>query len=70
VKIYKNLYFVNKGNSKMAKSKRKKQKGIPTVKRAEKNTKDQTKATEYVSNLLQLHKLQGVLLNRLNKEIS
>ncbi len=54
----------------MAKSKRKKQKGIPTVKRAEKNTKDQTKATEYVSNLLQLHKLQGVLLNRLNKEIS
>jgi hypothetical protein len=31
--------------------------------------KGRTKAKEYVSNLLELHKLQGVLLNRLDKEV-
>jgi len=31
--------------------------------------KGRSKAAEYVSNLLELHKLQGVLLNRLDKEV-
>jgi len=57
------------------KSKRKKQKEVPVTKGAgkakktEKSTKGQTKAAEYVSHLLELHKLQGVLLARLNKEV-
>jgi hypothetical protein len=29
----------------------------------------QTKAAEYVGYLLELHKLQGILLNRLDKEV-
>lgn len=28
-----------------------------------------TKAAEYVNNLLELHKIQGTLLNRLEKEV-
>ena len=36
---------------------------------AEKTPKGRTKAKEYVSNLLELHKIQGVLLNRLDKEV-
>jgi len=31
--------------------------------------KERSKAAEYVSNLLELHKIQGVLLNRLDKEV-
>jgi len=31
--------------------------------------KERSKAAEYVGNLLELHKLQGVLLNRLDKEV-
>jgi len=31
--------------------------------------KSRSKAAEYVSNLLELHKLQGVILNRLDKEV-
>jgi len=31
--------------------------------------KERSKATEYVGNLLELHKLQGTLLNRLEKEV-
>ena len=31
--------------------------------------KEQTKASEYVGYLLELHKLQGTLLNQLNKEV-
>lgn len=56
----------------MAKSKRKRAKGALPAKKAkkiEKTTKGQTKAAEYVSYLLELHKLQGVLLNRLDKEV-
>lgn len=59
----------------MTKSKRKKQKAAPVAKetrkptKAERATKGQTKAAEYVGNLLELHKLQGVLLTRLNKEV-
>jgi len=51
---------------KMAKSKRKKTKRAISAK---KTKKCQTKAAEYVSNLLELHKLQGVLLTRLEKEV-
>ncbi len=56
----------------MAKSKRKRAKGtLPTkkAKKIDKTTKGQTKAAEYVSHLLELHKLQGVLLKRLGKEV-
>jgi len=50
----------------MAKSTRKK--AIP-AKKSKKMAAGQTKAAEYVSNLLKLHKLQGTLLARLKKEI-
>ncbi len=59
----------------MEKSKRKKQKEAPVTKGAgktkktEKSTKGQIKAAEYVSHLLKLHKLQGVLLERLKREV-
>jgi len=51
---------------KMAKSKRKKTRGAISAK---KTKKGQTKAVEYVSNLLELHKLQGALLTKLKKEV-
>jgi len=50
----------------MTKSKRKKTKGAISAK---KTKKGQTKAAEYVSNLLELHKLQGALLTKLEKEV-
>jgi hypothetical protein len=56
----------------MTKSARKKTRGTMPAKRAKKapkTAKGQTKATEYVSCLLELHKLQGVLLNRLRRKI-
>ncbi len=56
----------------MAKSKRKRTKGtmpVKKVRKTKKTTKGQTKAAEYVSCLLELHKLQGVLLSRLDKEV-
>ena len=59
----------------MAKSARKKIKGTMPAKEAkkakksQKTAKGQTKAAEYVGNLLELHKLQGVLLGRLRREI-
>lgn len=40
-----------------------------TRKKAKKTARGQTKAAEYVSCLLELHKLQGVLLNQLEKEV-
>ena len=36
---------------------------------AQKGAKPRTKAAEYVGHLLELHKLQGVLLNRLDKQV-
>ena len=39
------------------------------IKRAAKTNKCDRKAAEYVNSLLKLHKLQAVLLNKLNKEI-
>jgi hypothetical protein len=57
----------------MAKSTRKKTKAlIRSSKKAKKRcetTKNQSRAAEYVSYLLELHKLQGVLLARLDKEV-
>ena len=59
----------------MAKSARKKIKGTMPAKEAkkakkpQKTAKGQTKAAEYVGNLLELHKLQGVLLGRLRRAI-
>jgi len=50
----------------MKKSKRKR---IKKAISAGKTPKGRTKAKEYVGNLLELHKLQGVLLNRLDKEV-
>jgi len=50
----------------MAKSIRKKTKG---AKKAKKTTKARTKAAEYVDCLLELHKLQGTLLARLDREV-
>jgi len=49
----------------------KKPKGVISPKKVKrtKNVKGQKRAAEYVSYLLELHKLQGVLLNRLNKEV-
>ena len=53
----------------MAKSTGKKTKKVTSAKKTMKTAKGQTKAGEYVSSLLELHKLQGVLLTRLDKEI-
>jgi len=49
----------------MKKSKRKREKKAVSAAKP----KDRSKAAEYVGNLLELHKLQGVLLNRLEKEV-
>jgi len=38
-------------------------------KKMEKPLARQSKAAEYVSNLLELHKLQGALLDRLRREV-
>ena len=51
---------------KMAKSARKKTKPATTVK---KTAKRQTKAAECVDSLLELHKLQGLLLAKLRKQV-
>ena len=56
----------------MAKSTRKKAKGAISAKKPKKSkkaTKGQAKAAEYIDCLLELHKLQGVLLKQLTKEI-
>ena len=55
----------------MEKSTSKKPKGAIPPKKVKrmKNIKDPKRAAEYVSYLLELHKLQGVLLARLDKEV-
>jgi hypothetical protein len=56
----------------MAKSTRKKVKSAASskkIKKMEKSPAKQSKAAEYVHNLLKLHKLQGVLLAQLYKEV-
>ncbi len=68
-----NTNFVKKGIvKKMAKSTRKKVKSATSskkTKKMEKSTNEQSKAAEYVDHLLELHKLQGVLLAQLYKEV-
>ena len=53
----------------MAKYVRKRAKRAISAKKAKKTAQRQTKAAEYLSCLLELHKLQGVLLAQLRKEI-
>ena len=60
---------VNRKVAKMAKPARKKAKRAISARKTKKTTKSETKAAEYISCLLELHKLQGVLLNRLGKEV-
>lgn len=54
---------------KMAKSTRRGTKGRISAKKSKKTSKGQTKAAEYLDCLLELHKLQGVLLAQLRKEV-
>jgi hypothetical protein len=65
--------FLRQGDYKeMAKSISKKTKGTVSakkVKKSKKAAKGQTRTTEYMDCLLELHKLQGVLLKQLAKEI-
>jgi len=53
----------------MVKSKTKKKKRIISAVKSRKADKEQTKAAEYVNYLLELHKLQRVLLHKLSKEV-
>lgn len=60
------------GREEMAKSARKRAKGTIPAKKAKKpkkTTKVKTRAVESLDCLLELHKLQGVLLAQLAKEI-
>ena len=53
----------------MAKSPREKTKGMASPKKAKRAAKARAGIAENVDCLLELHKLQGVLLTRLRKEI-
>lgn len=53
----------------MAKSARKRVKGTKPTKKVRKTTKGRAKAAEYISSLLELHKLQGILLIHLKEEV-
>ncbi len=53
----------------MAKSARKKTKRAVPAKKKGETARGQSKAAEYVGCLLELHKLQGLLLTHLRKEI-
>jgi len=62
--------FVNKEIiKKMAKSTRKNTKRTISAKKTKKTAVHRAKAVELISSLLELHKLQGVLLTQLRKEI-
>jgi hypothetical protein len=54
---------------KMSKSEEKKTKRAKKTRRITKTFKEQAKTEEYVGYLLELHKLQGILLTRLHKEV-
>jgi len=53
----------------MAKSTKKRATSSKESKNMEKSPAKQSKAAEYVHNLLELHKLQGALLDRLQREV-
>ncbi|MFB0554508.1 MAG: hypothetical protein ACETWQ_14480 [Phycisphaerae bacterium] len=56
---------------KMAKSTKKTKRATSSKKpkKIEKSPASQSKAAEYVGHLLELHKLQGAILDRLRKEV-
>ncbi len=53
----------------MAKTARKKKKKAVSAKKSAKTAAGKSKAAEYVGCLLELHKLQGLLLSHLCKEV-
>lgn len=53
----------------MAKSRKQKAKTPVPAKKKKKIAKGKTKAAEYVGSLLELHKLQGILLTQLEKQV-
>ena len=75
VKFKRKYEFRQEGDvKKMAKSTgkktaKKRQKRTMPAKKTGETIKGQTKAAEYVANLVKLHKLQGVLLSKLKREI-
>lgn len=54
----------------MAKSTKKRAKRAISTKKTKKNAESRMRLAEYVNSLLELHKLQGVLLTQLKKQIS
>ena len=64
------MNLVNIGGAKeMAKTTKSKPKTAASKKKPAKTAAQQSKAAEYVGCLLELHKLQGLLLSHLRKEI-
>jgi hypothetical protein len=66
------MNFVNEEVKKMENSARKmtkREKQTRKARRITKTFKEQAKAAEYVGYLLELHKLQGILLTQLHKEV-
>jgi len=57
------------GNKKMTKSAKIKPRTAISTRKDRKTKKGQTKAAKYVGCLLELHKLQGVLLTELHREV-
>jgi hypothetical protein len=53
----------------MVKSARKKPKVVVSARNTKKAASSRTKTAEYVGYLLELHKLQGVLLTGLDREV-
>jgi hypothetical protein len=64
--ILKKISVNKKGLQKMAKKERKK---IERLVQSKKTSKGSTKAKEYTGYLLELNKLQSILLRRLYKEV-
>jgi len=63
------LQYIKGKRQKMVKPTRKRTKGLVSARKSKKTTKDQRKAAEYLDCLLELHKLQGLLLAQLRKEV-
>jgi len=65
-----NVNLVNNGGAKeMAKAIKQKPKKSASAKKSSKTARDQAKAAEYVGCLIELHKLQGLLLSHLRKQL-
>jgi len=63
------MNLVNRKTEKMIKSVRKKLRAGTRTRKTKEAAQNRTKAAEYVGYLLELHKLQGVLLTGLDKEV-